>query len=124
MSQRVPHTLFLSAPYCKRSYSWVEMLLDSRQCLHYELLFTRAVPFRGGFMSLLLRRAQPAALIVPLVLCFSFGSSAQALNPQALKVHVPSKAGDRLTRKADLRLTDAKPTVGATSQITESVAYH
>src|SRR6266478_3776533 len=22
MSQRVPHTLFLSAPYCKRSYSW------------------------------------------------------------------------------------------------------
>src|SRR6266850_8300818 len=22
MSQRVPHTLFLSAPYCKQSYSW------------------------------------------------------------------------------------------------------
>ncbi len=101
----------------------VEMLLDSRKCLHYELLFTRAVPFRGGFMSLLLRRSQPAALIVPLVLCFSFGFSAQALNAQTVKVHVSSKAGDRLTPKADLQFTDAKLTVGETFQINDSVKY-
>src|SRR5216684_6473572 len=92
----------------------VEMPLDSRQCLHYELLFTRAVPFRGGFMSLLLRRPQPAALIVPLVLCFSFGFSAQALNAQTVKLHASSKAGDRLTPKVDLQFSDAKPIVGAT----------
>jgi O-glycosyl hydrolase len=99
------------------------MLLDSRQCLNYELLFTRAVPFRGGFMSLLLRTTQPAALIVPLVLCFSFGFSAQALNAQTVKVHVSSKAGDRLTPKVDLQFTDAKSTVGATFQINDSVKY-
>ena len=101
----------------------LEMLLDSRKCLHYELLFTRAVPFRGGFMTLLLRRTQPAALFVPLVLCFSCGFSAQALNAQTVKVHVSSKAGDRLTPKADLQFTDAKPTIGATFQINDSVKY-
>ncbi|MGB4783282.1 MAG: hypothetical protein WAQ77_01095, partial [Candidatus Acidiferrum sp.] len=74
-------------------------------------------------MSLLLRRPQPAALIVLLVLCFSFGFSAQELNAQTVKVHVSSKAGDRLTPKVDLQFTDAKPTVGATFQINDSVKY-
>ncbi len=74
-------------------------------------------------MTLLLRRTQPAALLVPLVLCFSCGFSAQALNAQTVKVHVSSKAGDRLTPKADLQFTDAKPTIGATFQINDSVKY-
>jgi len=74
-------------------------------------------------MTLLLRRTQPAALFVPLVLCFSCGFSAQALNAQTVKVHVSSKAGDRLTPKADLQFTDAKPTIGATFQINDSVKY-
>ncbi len=74
-------------------------------------------------MNLFLRKTAPVRRIVPLALCISFGFSAQALNAQTVKIHVSSKAGDRLTRKADVQFADSNPEEGATFQLNDSVQY-
>jgi hypothetical protein len=74
-------------------------------------------------MNLLLAKTPVVSRIVPLALCIGFGFSIQALNAQTVKVHVSSKSGDRLTRKADLQFVDSNPDGGATFQINDSVKY-
>ena len=74
-------------------------------------------------MNLLLAKTPVVSRIVLLALCIGFGFSVQALNAQTVKVHVSSKSGDRLTRKADLQFVDSKPDGDATFQINESVKY-
>src|SRR5256886_3824105 len=74
-------------------------------------------------MTVLLRKARFSVLTAPLAFCISLSVLAQALNAQTVKVHVSSKAGDRLTSKADLQFTAIKPTGGATFQINDDVKY-
>jgi len=74
-------------------------------------------------MTFLLRKARFSVLIVPLAFCISVSVLAQALNAQTVKVHVSSKAGDRLTPKVDLQFSGTKPTGGATFQINGDVKY-
>jgi len=74
-------------------------------------------------MTVLLRKARFSVLTAPLAFCISLSVLAQALNAQTVKVHVSSKAGDRLTSKADLQFTATKPTGGATFQINDDVKY-
>ena len=69
------------------------------------------------------RKGAPFTRIVTLVLCLCFGFCAHCLNAQTVKVHVSSKAGDRLAAKADLQFTDAKPDRSATFQINDAVKY-
>ena len=45
------------------------------------------------------------------------------LSGQTVKVHVSSKAGDRLATKPDLQFADGKAATGATFQINDSVKY-
>src|SRR3984893_3773988 len=78
---------------------------------------------RGGVMNLPWKKTPPASGIVPLVLCISFGFSAQTLNAQTVKVHVSSKSGDRLTPKADLQFANTTPDGCATFQINDAVKY-
>src|ERR1700688_4695480 len=73
-------------------------------------------------MNLLLTKT-PVSRIVPLALCIGVGFAVQALNAQTVNVHVSSKSGDRLTRKADLQFVDSKGDGGATFQINDSVKY-
>jgi len=74
-------------------------------------------------MTSLLRTARFCVLIFALAFCMCLSVLAQALNAQTVKVRVSSKAGDRLTLKADLQFTDTKPTGGATFQIKDDVKY-
>ena len=74
-------------------------------------------------MNLVLRKTSPGSRIVALGLFISFGFSTPALKAQIVKVFVSSKAGDRITPKADLQFAHTKPDEGATFQINDSVKY-
>lgn len=74
-------------------------------------------------MLMLLRKNHLATAIARLVLCVSFGIPPQLLCAQMVKVYVSSRAGDRLSAKADLQFADAKPASSMTFQINDSVKY-
>ena len=60
---------------------------------------------------------RPALLAA--VLCFSFATT----RAQTVKIHVSSKAGDRLSAKPDLLFSETKPSAGSTFQINDTVEY-
>ena len=74
-------------------------------------------------MILQIRKVFLYAFLLSLVFCIPFFFSGLALNAQTVKVRVSSKAGDRLTPKADLQFADAPPSGGAIFQINGSVKY-
>jgi glucosylceramidase len=63
------------------------------------------------------------SFILSLVFCIHFFPSALELNAQTVKLYASSKAGDRLTPKADLQFADDQPTGGAIFKINRSVKY-
>jgi len=74
-------------------------------------------------MRLGIKKVLHRPLTLSLAFAMHFFFSALASNAQAVKVHVSSKAGDRLARKPDMQFSDAKPAGGATFQINDSVKY-
>lgn len=42
---------------------------------------------------------------------------------QTVKIHVSSKAGDRLSAKPDLQFSEARPAEGSTFEINDAVEY-
>jgi glucosylceramidase len=74
-------------------------------------------------VTLEIRKVFFYALISPPAFCVQFLSSAIPLDAQTVKVHVSSKAGDRLTPRADLQFADIKPDGGLTFRIDDSKKY-
>jgi glucosylceramidase len=63
------------------------------------------------------------AQIIRIALIVAAFFAAAVASAQIVKVHVSSKAGDRMAAKPDLQFADAKPTSGATFQINDAVKY-
>ena len=63
------------------------------------------------------------AQIIRIALIVAAFFAAAVASAQIVKVHVSSKAGDRMAAKPDLQFADAKATGGATFQINDAVKY-
>src|SRR3974390_2260382 len=58
-------------------------------------------------------------VLLAAALCISLANT----KAQTVKIHVSSKAGDRLNAKPDLQFSDAKPPAGSTFEINDAVEY-
>jgi glucosylceramidase len=61
--------------------------------------------------------------LVSLAVFFCSCAIPAVLHAQTVKLHVSSKAGDRLTAKPDLQFTDGKPASGSTFEINDAVKF-
>jgi len=61
--------------------------------------------------------------LVSLAVLFCSCAIPAVLHAQTVKLHVSSKAGDRLTAKPDLQFTDGKPASGSTFEINDAVKF-